>query len=201
MIHPIRLVPFFLAAAAVSLHAQPQPQQVSDMIKFDKLAPKASKTVEVNLDGNMLNLVRGFLSDSKKDEADAKRIIGKLKGIYVRSLEFEKEGEYNEADIEQLRSQFTGPQWQKMVDVREKGKGGDNAGVYIRSDGNQMLGMVVLAFEPKEVTIVNILGSIDPAELRALGGKAGIPNINIGPASNFMPKSKNKNKDKDDEDE
>lgn len=195
----LKLVPFALAAAAL-LPAQQQ-QQVSDMIKFDKLAPKASKTVEVNLDGNMLNLVRGFLSDSKKDEADAKRIIGKLKGIYVRSLEFEKEGEYNEADIEQLRTQFTGPQWQKMVDVREKGKGGDNAGVYIRSDGNQMLGMVVLAFEPKEVTIVNIIGSIDPAELRALGGKAGIPNINIGPAREFLPKNKNKDKSKDEDEE
>lgn len=194
------ILPFALAAAAAILPAQQQ-QQYHDMIKFDKLAPKASKTVEVNLDGNMLKLVSNFLSDSKKDEADAKRIIGKLKGIYVRQLEFDKDGEYNEADIDQLRSQFTGPQWQKMVDVREKGKGGDNAGVYMRTDGNQMLGMVVLAFEPREVTIVNIVGSIDPSELRALGGKAGIPNINIGPIRDLAPKNKTKTKDKDDEEE
>ena len=96
--------------SAAALMAQPQ---LHDMIKFEQLAPKASKTVEVNLDGNMLSFVRNFLSDSKKDEAEAKRIIGKLKGIYVRQLEFDKEGEYNEADIEQLRKQVSGPGWQK----------------------------------------------------------------------------------------
>ena len=188
-----------LACGAMLLPAQ----QFHDMIKFDQLAPKASKTVEVNLDGNMLNFVKNFLSDDKKDEADAKRIIGKLKGIYVRSLEFDKEGEYNEADIEGLRKQFSGTGWQKMVDVREKGKGGDNAGVYIRTDGKEMSGLVVLAFEPKEVTIVNIVGVIDPAELRALSGKAGLPNINFGPLRN-SDKTKNKSRDKsnkDDEDE
>ncbi len=182
--------------SAAALMAQ---SQLHDMIKFEQLAPKASKTVEVNLDGNMLSFVRNFLSDSKKDEAEAKRIIGKLKGIYVRQLEFDKEGEYNEADIEQLRKQVSGAGWQKMVDVREKGKHGDNAGVYIRTDGKEMSGLVVLAFEPKEVTIVNIVGVIDPAELRALGGKAGIPNINIGPLQQTTPKNKNKDKDKDEE--
>lgn len=191
-----RLISIALLGAA-SLAAQEQ-SQFRDMIKFDQLAPKASKTVEVNLDGNMLSFVKNFLSDDKKEEAEAKRIIGKLKGIYVRSLEFDKEGQYNEADIEGLRKQFNGPGWQKMVDVREKGAGGDNAGVYIRTDGKEMSGLVVLSFEPKEVTIVNIVGVIDPAELRALGGKAGIPNMNFGPAKN-KSKDKSSNKDKQDE--
>lgn len=188
-----KYIPVMMLAAA-SLGAQ---QQLHDMIRFDQLAPKASKTVEVNLDGNMLNFVKNFLSDTKKDEADAKRIIGKLKGIYVRSLEFDKEGEYNEADIEALRKQVTGAGWQRMVDVREKGKKGENAGVYIRTDGKEMSGLVVLSFEPKEVTIVNIVGVIDPSELRALGGKAGIPNIQIGPVRDMTPKKKAKDKDED----
>jgi Domain of unknown function (DUF4252) len=187
-----RMIPLVLIAAA----ALPAQQQFHDMIKFDQLAPKASKTVEVNLDGNMLSFVKNFLSDTKKDEADAKRIIGKLKGIYVRSLEFDKDGQYSEADIEALRKQFSGPGWQKMVDVREKGSHGDNAGVYIRTDGKEMSGLVVLAFEPREVTIVNIVGVIDPAEIRALSGKMGIPDLNIGGA---VSKSKSKDKDKDDE--
>ena len=163
---------------AASLAAQEQ-AQFRDLIKFDQLAPKASKTVEVNLDGAMLSFVKNFLSDDKKDEAEAKRIIGKLKGIYVRSLEFDKAGQYSEADIEALRKQFSGPGWQKMVDVREKGSGGDNAGVYIRTDGKEMSGLVVLSFEPREVTVVNIVGVIDPAELRALGGKAEIGRAHV----------------------
>jgi hypothetical protein len=188
-----RFIPLFLLSAA-SMAAQ---TQLHEMIKFDQLAPKASKTVEVNLDGNMLNFVKNFLSDDKKDEAEAKRIIGKLKGIYVRSLEFDKDGEYSEADIDALRKQFSGPGWSKMVDVREKGKHGDNAGVYIKTDGKEMSGLVVLAFEPREVTIVNIVGVIDPAELRSLGGKAGIPNLDLGPLRQVIPKKKPNDKDED----
>jgi len=188
-----RFIPLVLLSAA-SMAAQ---TQLHEMIKFDQLAPKASKTVEVNLDGNMLNFVKNFLSDDKKDEAEAKRIIGKLKGIYVRSLEFDKDGEYSEADIDALRKQFSGPGWSKMVDVREKGKHGDNAGVYIKTDGKEMSGLVVLAFEPREVTIVNIVGVIDPAELRSLGGKAGIPNLDLGPLRQVIPKKKSNDKDED----
>jgi hypothetical protein len=188
-----RFIPLVLLSAA-SMAAQ---TQLHEMIKFDQLAPKASKTVEVNLDGNMLNFVKNFLSDDKKDEAEAKRIIGKLKGIYVRSLEFDKDGEYSEADIDALRKQFSGPGWSKMVDVREKGKHGDNAGVYIKTDGKEMSGLVVLAFEPREVTIVNIVGVIDPAELRSLGGKAGIPNLDLGPLRQVIPKKKPNDKDED----
>jgi hypothetical protein len=171
-------------------------QQFHEMIQFDKLAPKASKTVEVNLDGNMLSFVRNFLSDDKKDEAEAKRIIGKLKGIYVRSLEFDKDDQYNEADIEALRKQFSGPGWQKMVDVREKGKRGDNAGVYIKTDGKEMSGLVVLSFEPREVTIVNLVGVIDPSELRALSGKAGL-NLGLGALGGLDGKNKANKKDED----
>jgi hypothetical protein len=183
-----KLIPLVILAAA-----QLAAQQFQDMIKFDQLAPKASKTVEVNLDGNMLNFVKNFLSDDKKDEAEAKRIIGKLKGIYVRKLEFERDGEYNQADIEALRKQFTGPGWQKMVEVREKGNKGENTGIYIKTDGKDMSGLVVLSFEPRELTLVNIVGVIDPSELRALGGKAGIPNLNLGP----IPKKKTNGKDED----
>jgi len=191
---------FALLALLLATPALGRPTEFQNMLKFDRLAPKAKKTVEVNLDSTMLNFVQNFLSDSKKDEADAKRIIGKLKGIYVRVLEFEKEGEYNDADLEGIRKQVEGPGWQKMVDVREKGKG-DNAGVYMRTDGKQMQGLVVLAWEPKEVTIVNIVGTMDPADLRALSGKAGIPNINIGPVSTGKQKTKDKDKDEDDDDE
>ncbi|MCC6540204.1 MAG: DUF4252 domain-containing protein [Bryobacterales bacterium] len=184
-------------ALLLAVSALAQQSEFHNMVKFDRLAPKAKKTVEVNLDSTMLSFVQNFLSDSKKDEADAKRIIGKLKGIYVRVLEFDKEGEYNEADLDAIRKQVEGPGWQKMLDVREKGGGGDNAGVYMRTDGKQMQGLVVLAWEPKEVTIVNIVGTMDPADLRALSGKAGIPNINIGPLST----GKQKTKDKDDDEE
>jgi len=71
-----------------------------------------------------------------------------------------------------------GPDWMKVVNVEStRRRGGDNVGIFVRTDGKQMSGLVVLAFEPEELTVVNIVGVIDPAQVRALGGKFGIPSI------------------------
>ena len=169
-------------------------QEFHEMINFDGLKLKAEETVEVNLDGNLLKMAMGFLSDKKPEEAEARKLIGGIKGIYVRSLKFEKPGMYSTADMEKIRAMLKGPQWSKVVNVESTKKRGDNVGVYVRTDGTQMMGLVVLAFEPAELTVVNIVGVIDPAQVRALGGKLGIPSIWDGDR-------KRSRKDKDEKDD
>ena len=167
-----RILLGLMLAAGVTLA-----QEFHEMINFDSLKSKAEETVELNLDGNLLRMAMGFLSDKKQEEADVKRLIGGIKGIYVRSLKFDKPGMYSTADIEKIRGLLKGPQWSKMVNVESNKKNGDNVGVYVKTDGNQMMGLVVLAFEPEELTVVNIVGVIDPAQVRSLGGTLGIPSI------------------------
>ena len=170
-------------------------QEFHEMINFDALKSKAEETVEVNLDGNLLKMAMGFLSDKKPDEAEARKLIGGIKGIYVRSLKFEKPGMYSTSDIERIRAMLKGPQWSKVVNVESTRKHGENVGVYVRTDGNQMMGLVVLAFEPSELTVVNIVGVIDPAQVRSLGGKLGIPSMWDG------DRRKSQKKDKDEKEE
>ena len=147
------------------------------MINFDALKAKAEETVEVSLDGKLLKMAMGFLSDRNPDEADVKKLMGGIKGIYVRSLKFAKPGMYPASEAEKIRALLKGPEWSKMVSVESTKKNGENVGVYVRTDGNQMMGLVVLAFEPEELTVVNIVGVIDPAQVRELGGKLGIPSM------------------------
>jgi len=151
-----------------------------NLLQFDALKSKASDTVEVNLTEAMLHMALGFLSDGDAKQAEVKKLVGGLKGVFVRSLKFDKEGQYSTADVEAIRTQLKGAGWQSMVDVHSTKAGGDNAGVYMRSDGKKMTGLVVLAFEPKELTIVNISGVIDPSQIQALSGTLGIPNFNVG---------------------
>ena len=146
---------------------------------LDRLADKATEVVDVTLDSSMLQLASRFLSDKNPDEARVKRLVVGLKGVYVKSFEFEKTGEYDEADVAALRAQLKGPAWSRIVGVRSK-KSGDNADVFIGSDGGQVTGLVVIAAEPKELTVVSIVGSIKPEDLRDLGGNFGIPKIEMG---------------------
>ena len=62
-----------------------------------------------------------------------------------------------------------------------------------------MMGLVVLAFEPEELTVVNIVGVIDPAQVRELGGKLGIPSIWDGDRGRNGSRRKAGKDDKEDE--
>lgn len=159
---------------------------------IDKLADRATEVVDVTMDSSLLQLASRFLSDKNVDEAKVKKLVAGLKGIYVKSFEFEKTGEYDEADVTALRAQLRAPTWSRIVGVRSK-KNGDNADVFLASDGGQVTGLVVISAEPKELTIVSIVGQLKPEDLRDLGGNFGIPKMEMGGSH------KNGSKDKDKE--
>ncbi|HVI77021.1 MAG TPA: DUF4252 domain-containing protein [Candidatus Acidoferrum sp.] len=140
---------------------------------LDKLAERATESVDVTLDASLLQLASGFLSKDSADEVKVKKIVSKLKGVYVRSFEFDKEGQYSISDLEAIRSQLKAPGWSRIVGV--KSIKGENSEVYLKRDGNQITGLVVLSAEPKELTVVNIDGPIDPEQLSELSGHMGIP--------------------------
>ncbi|HEY3739809.1 MAG TPA: DUF4252 domain-containing protein, partial [Bryobacteraceae bacterium] len=131
------IIALIVAATAVVAAAQ----DFHDMINFDALKAKADDSVEVNLDGNLLKMAMNFLNDKDPDEAQAKKLIGGIKGIYVRSLKFDKPGMYSTSDIEKIRGMLKGPQWAKVVNVESKHHDGDNVGIFVKTDGNQMQGL------------------------------------------------------------
>ncbi|HLJ49502.1 MAG TPA: DUF4252 domain-containing protein [Bryobacteraceae bacterium] len=161
------------------------PLVAAQEIKFppglDKLADKADETVDVTLDSSLLQLASRFLSDKDKDEAKVKKLVAGLQGVYVKSFEFDEKGAYNEADVEFVRNQLHTPGWSRIVGVRSH-RNGENCEVYIKHDGEKIGGLVVIVAEPKELTFVNIVGTLRPEDLRDLGGNFGIPrlDVNIG---------------------
>ncbi len=151
-------------------------QELKLPASLERLSAKASEVVDVTMDANLLQLASRFLSSKDKDDAQVKKLIGGLKGIYVRSFEFEKAGEYQDSDIEPLRTQLHTPAWSRIVGVRSH-KAGENSEVYVKTEGGKIGGLAILVTEPKELTIVSIEGSIDPDQLSELGGHFGIPKI------------------------
>jgi len=153
-------------------------QEIKLPPSIEKLADKADEVVDVTLDANMLGVAAKFLSEGNQDEATAKKLVSGLKGIYVRSFEFSKEGEYSVADVDALRAQYQPPVWSRMVGVRSK-KSGEHTDVFIRQANGNIAGLAVIAAEPRELTIVHISGNIDPEQLQHLGGEFGIPKLEL----------------------
>jgi hypothetical protein len=172
-------------------------QQIESLLDWDALAAKASEQVNVNLAGTMLETASRFLKDSDSDQGKVKKLLTELKGIRVRSLKFDKEGDYTMDDVNKLRKAFQGTEWSSIVDVQSKRKGGDNASVFIKSDGKQIQGIAVIAAEPRELTVVHIDGNIDPEMLGSLGGSFGIPKVNLDKDKGNPDKSPRDKKDEE----
>ena len=67
------------------------------------LADKASESVSVTLDSQLLGFASRFLNPADPDEAAAKEIVSSLTGIYVRKFTFDTDYAYPKADIEGIR--------------------------------------------------------------------------------------------------
>lgn len=163
------------AAAAATAQAQEIRLQLSNL---DKLEARASESVDVTLDGKLLNIATMFLDAKKPQEAAIKDLVGGLKGVYVRIFEFDKEGEYSTADVDSVRTQLRSPVWSRMAGVKSK-REGESIEVYMTMTGSQIGGIAVIATEPKQLTVVNIVGMIDLDKLVKLSGKFGIPSIDV----------------------
>jgi hypothetical protein len=144
---------------------------------YDKLAARASDSVDLNLDGSLLRLAAKFLSNDDPDQAKVKNLVAGLKGIYVKTFEFKNAGEYSPADVDAFRAQL-GPDWQRIVGVHSKEEGED-VDVYIKPEAKGIGGLAIIAAEPKELTLVNIVGPIDLDSLSDLGGHFGIPEVEV----------------------
>lgn len=140
-----------------------------------QLAARASNYTEVSLDRKMLAFASHFMDN--ENDAEGKRIISKLDGVYVRTYEFSKPGEYTAADLQSIRSQFLTPEWTSIVRSHSK-DGSDDSDIYMKMVGNQAEGMFILDAEPKELDFVYISGPISPDDLSGLSGNFGIPHIN-----------------------
>ncbi|HKO99614.1 MAG TPA: DUF4252 domain-containing protein [Pyrinomonadaceae bacterium] len=162
---------FIGAASAMAQDARIQTTQL------DALSAKASQTMNVNLDERLMRMAAGMFSGKGADSAKIKELIIGLKGIYVRSLEFEKEGEYTQADLESIRTQLRNPAWSRIVDVKSRKEG--SLEVYLMSSENRIGGLAVLATDAKEITVVNIVGPVDLEKLSQLEGHFGVPDLDI----------------------
>ncbi len=138
-----------------------------------ELAARASNVTEVTLGKNMLTFAAKFMDSKDEDEAATRKLIEGLDGVYVREYEFDRENEYAPADVEKLRAYFETGDWTTIVRERSK-RDGENTDVMMKMVNGETRGMFVLEAEPRELTIVLILGPIHLDDLSRLTHISGL---------------------------
>lgn len=151
------LVGVALCCAAVRSPGQGARLQLNNL---DKLSEKAAHVTDVTLDGALLELARKFVVlDEDGKDAELIAIMKDLKGIYVKSFEFDEPNQYSQADVEAIRKQLAAPGWTRIVTDIDKRTGEKNE-IYLLKNGDHIAGVVILVAEARELTVVNIVGPV-----------------------------------------
>lgn len=146
--------------------------------EFAQLADKASDSVTITLDAALLGMASKFLDGNDPQDAAVKDAIKGLQGIYIRSYTFDEDFVYSPSDIDGVVKQLSAPGWTRLVQTRSR-KTHANVDIYIMLVDNKATGLALIASEPREFTIVNIIGSIDLDKLHRLEGHFGVPKLDI----------------------
>lgn len=160
------------------------------MSSLDHLAAKASQTVDVNIDERLIRIALNVFKDDDADEKKVKELVTGLKGIYVKSFEFESDGQYSITDLESIRTQLRSPGWSRLVGVNSKKDG--NFEVHLLLVADKIGGLAVLHTDDRELTVVNLVGPVNIDKLAQLEGHLGIPDLGIEPQQKAKPKNDEK---------
>jgi hypothetical protein len=161
----LMMIMLVVVLAAVAASAQ----QI-DLKSLDKFAPLAKETTQINMDESMLKSASGFLDDKKGDEAAAKKGTASLKGFYLRSYEFDKEGIFKLEDIKPLLDQLKAPAWAPFLQSREQG---EQTEIWMHKTNGEVDGLLLISAEKNELTVINALGIARPEDLAKIGEKLG----------------------------
>ena len=193
---------FILAAGLAAIPALAQTDELPAPSPVEKeLAARASDVTEVTLGKNMLAFSAKILNSKDEDDAQVRKLIEGLQGIYVREYEFDKEGEYSAEQVDQLRKYFETNEWSSLVKSRER-ESGESTDVMVKLVNGESHGLFILSAEPKELAIVLILGPIrmeDLAKLRGVGGLGVLGDVVHDVDGKEKDKDKAKDKKGDDE--
>jgi Zn-dependent alcohol dehydrogenase len=164
-------------AAAVPAAGQTALLQLGNL---DKLAANAAQVVDVTVDEQLLQLASKFLSTRRSaDEREIKELVKDLKGVYVKRFEFDRDNQYSTADVEPVLRQLRGAGWSRIVGVTST-REVKNIEVFMMTEGALIKGIAVVAAQPRELTVVNVVGPIDVDRLSRLEGQFGIPQLDLG---------------------
>lgn len=145
---------------------------------LQKLEANASQITNVTLDAPMIQLLSRSLIGKTPEEAKLGALILGLKGIYVKIYEFDDRYTYSPRDLDSIRAQLGAPGWSKLVGIRST-RDQANVDVYVMSDAARINGITVINSEPDGLTLVNVVGPLDPDNLTTLEGHFGIPQLGL----------------------
>jgi Domain of unknown function (DUF4252) len=171
----MRMIEVALACLLIPALAGAQDPRLK-MPEFKSLAGKATESVNISLSPWLLRMAGAFIDEKDEDSAATKRLLSGIKSIQIRSYQFADDFAYSAADIDSVRSQLARPGWNQLMQVHHREKNED-VEMYVMVENNVTKGFALVASQPREFTIINIVGSISVDDLPKLEGHLHLSKI------------------------
>lgn len=152
---------------------------------FGPLADKATESVNLSLSPWLLRIAAACIDDTDADSAATKKLLAGVQSIEIRNFRFATDFAYSAADIDAVRLQLAAPGWTRLVQVRDR-KSNENVDMYILVENDRTHGFALISSEPREFTIINIVGSIAVEDLPKLKDRLHLPKFDVGQARLMM---------------
>lgn len=160
-----------LCLPAMALAAGPQLR----LPAFDQLQRIATDSVNVSIGPWPLGIAAAMLDGKDARDAQLQELLRGVKAIYVRSFEFASDNRYSQADLAVVREQLSASEWRPLAQIHSHPD--ESVDVYVCMANEKVSGLAVVASGPRELTIINVVGSIDPQKLAVLEHRFGLPNL------------------------
>lgn len=126
----------------------------------------ATETVNITLGALPLHFAASLMDDHDSDTAGVRKTLEGVKSVQIRSYQFESDYPCSQADLGPLRSQLSQPGWTRLLETRKRDK--ENVDIYVALDDHIVTGVAIIACQPREFTIVKVVGTIDPDQVARL---------------------------------
>lgn len=162
-----------LLSTSLALAQDPAQLRIPD---FSHLQSKAIESVDITIAPFLLWLGSRIAQARAEDGAPVKEVMKGIKAVHVRSYQFDTDNAYSIDDIEKVRAQLRSDLWKPLAEVRSR-KSAENVDIFIALESDTPTGFAIVVTEPREFTIVNIVGTIDIEHLAQLQAGLGLPGV------------------------
>lgn len=174
----VHIFSFFLLVSGLPgvVRAQEQLRNDPGFVDFAEVEKwfDSEARIEVNIQGALLRLVA---EASRNEDPDFANVLTRLKGIYVRGYSL-NQSQFSTIgrNASELGKRLEGRGWETVARVREDG---DRVDMYIKTQGDAIAGLVVMAIASGEddTIFINIVGDIDPEEIGRIGSRFHIDDL------------------------
>ena len=127
----------------------------------------AAGSIDITVGSMGLWMASAFIPDSDPNAQQVRHMLSGLKSVRVRVYKLTPGTPPPEEALASLRRQLTGPGWSRLVQTRDK-RQGEDVDIYVAQDGQAIRGLAVLVTKTEEITVVNVVGTIDSRDLGRL---------------------------------